>query len=300
MAFAVLALAALAASPAEATAIQKPPRRKSPAPSLPPSRPTSSASSSPGPDRKRSSWQPGCATWRPHHAARFLAALPADRRGWRAARKFFAPRLPQAEAAVPPGDYRVDIDYGFAKFSRLVTLDRERRLSLVFNLNTGAIRVLSRLAVRRRHPASPRPIAFSLFRATTGQAGRRGRPPGELLRLPAGTTASRASSAPGNAVARAEVDVKPGVLSAVDIDHHAGIVRLAVAERRRDSFRLASRRRQRPGSPPKRRGTSFAVVLAPGRYRARATSEEATFMQRIFGCCRHELEVVLGRGENFE
>ncbi len=144
----------------------------------------------------------------------------------------------QAEAQVPPGDYRIDIEYGLARFSRLITLDPERRLSLVFNLNTGAIRVLSRLAVQ---PAAAFRFttAHRLF-ALSGQNRARlvaaNASPGQLLRLPAGTYRVESQLNPGNAVAQTEVQVKPGVLSAVEIDHRAGLVRLGLPGDHRDSF----------------------------------------------------------------
>ena len=46
------------------------------------------------------------------------------------------------------------------------------------------------------------------------------------------------------------------------------------------------------------RGASLSVVLSPGRYRARAATDETTFMRDFSVAAGTSIEVVLGRGEN--
>jgi hypothetical protein len=292
--FAVLVLAALAAPPVEAAA------REASSPEV-----TGSVSAAEPPYEQRefiaragSEAIELAARLREHGG---LITLPVSWRLYRligtaaGGEEVFHVEAPQAGATVPPGDYRVDINYGFAQFSRLVTLERERRLSLVFNLNTGAIRVLSRIAVQP--PAFGFTTAHRLF-ALSGQNRARlvaeNAMPGELLRLPAGTYRVESELSPGNAVAQAQVDVKPGVLSAVEIDHHAGIVRLAVAEHLRDGFswQIVDAKGKIVAEA---RGASFDVVLSPGRYRARATADEETFTGEFSVAGGKSFEVVLGR-----
>ena len=176
-----------------------------------------------------------------------------------------------------------------------MTLESERRLALVFNLNAGAIRVLSRVAVEP--PASGFTTAHRLF-ALSGQNRARlvaeNVPPGELLRLPAGLYRVESELGPGNVAGKAEVHVKPGILSAVEIDHQAGVVRLSVNKDRRGSFawqvvdakgRIAA----------EARGASLDVVLSPGRYRASAKTDDGTFTSEFSVTAGTSFEMVLGR-----
>jgi hypothetical protein len=206
----------------------------------------------------------------------------------------FRADAPQAEAAVPPGDYRIDIDYGLAQFSRLVTLDSQRRLSLIFNLNTGGIRVLSRVTIEP--PTAGFATAHRLFALSGRNRARlvaKNAKPGELLRLPAGTYRVESELTPGNAVAHAEVDVKPGMLSAVEIDHQAGVVRLGLAKPLHHGFTwqvIDARGRIAAEAA----ATSLNVVLTPGRYQARATSGEVTFSSEFTVAAGRSLNIILG------
>ncbi|MDP9137868.1 MAG: hypothetical protein M3N38_06790 [Pseudomonadota bacterium] len=204
---------------------------------------------------------------------------------------------PQANVAVPPGDYRVDIEYGFARFSRLVTLEAERRLSLVFNLNTGAIRVLSRIAVQP--PVSGFTTVHRLF-ALSGQNRARlvaeGARPGEMLRLPAGKYRIESGLSPGNVVAQADVEVKAGVLSAVEVDHQAGIVRLAVADRQAEGDNFIWQVADAKGRiAAEARGASLNVVLSPGHYHVLASAGGTALMSEFSVAAGKSFEVILGR-----
>ncbi|NJM30902.1 MAG: hypothetical protein HC855_13095 [Rhizobiales bacterium] len=53
--------------------------------------------------------------------------------------------------------------------------------------------------------------------------------PGEVLRVPSGAYRIESRFVDGNAVASADVKVKPGLLSAVEFDHIAGIAKLQLA-----------------------------------------------------------------------
>ena len=132
-----------------------------------------------------------------------------------------------AQFRAAPGDYRIEISYGLAVFSRTLTLEPGHHLSVVFNLNVGGLRVLSRLSAMTTH------VSFHTSHRIYAMSGEyRGRMlaenavPGELLRLPAGRYRIESELSPGNALAGTDIDIKPGMLSAVEIDHAAGIAHL--------------------------------------------------------------------------
>jgi len=57
----------------------------------------------------------------------------------------YAGEAPSADAAVPPGDYMIEIRYGAAHFQRGVTLLPGNHLKVSFVLNVGGIRILPRI-----------------------------------------------------------------------------------------------------------------------------------------------------------
>jgi hypothetical protein len=195
-----------------------------------------------------------------------------------------------ADFLTQPGDYRIDFDYGLARFSRIVTLEPRQRLSLAFNLNIGGLRILSRLT-------APPSVSFRTAHRIYALSGvdrmrlvAENAIPGDLLRLPAGRYRIESQLMPGNAVARSDIEVKPGVLSAVEIDHKAGIASLAldgtvpagVTWHILDgSGRLAATAS----------GPASDVVLSPGRYQVEVAIGRATLTRSITISAGKRLEV---------
>jgi hypothetical protein len=219
---------------------------------------------------------------------------------WRVYRLLTAPDLGgelvyEGETAIAdflaqPGNYRIDFDYGLARFSRLVTLEPRQRLSLAFNLNIGGLRILSRLAA----PASVRFRTSHRIYALSGTDRMRliaeNAIPGDLLRLPAGRYRIESLLMPGNAIARSEIEVKPGMLSAVEIDHEAGIASLALAgavpvdvtwQILDGAGRVAATAS----------GSASDVILSPGRYLVEVAVGKATLTRSIIISAGKRLEV---------
>jgi hypothetical protein len=200
---------------------------------------------------------------------------------------------PIADFVTLPGDYRIDIEYGFARFSRVITLEPVHHLSIAFNLNVGGLRVLSRLI-------APTPVSFRTSHRIYSLSGTNrmrlvaeNAIPGDLLRLPAGRYRVESHLVPGNAIARTDIEVKPGALSAVEIDHKAGIASLALqgasgAEVKwqilDETGRIAA---ITVGSTPD-------VVLAPGDYQVKAAAGAETLSRQITITAGERLEVRLG------
>jgi hypothetical protein len=219
---------------------------------------------------------------------------------WRVYRLFAAPDIGGelvyegdvaiADFLAEPGDYRIDFEYGLARFSRIVTLDPRQRLSLAFNLNIGGLRILSRLAA----PAS---VSFRTSHRIYAMSGAdrmrlitENVIPGDLLRLPAGRYRIESQLTPGNAIARSDIEVKPGMLSAVEIDHKAGIASLALdgAAPAAVTWQILDGAGRVAATAS---GPASDVVLSPGRYQVEVAVGKATLTRSITIQAGKRLEV---------
>jgi hypothetical protein len=207
----------------------------------------------------------------------------------------FQSEAPQTRVLLPPGDYRIAIEYGFARFSRLVTLDPGRRLFLVFNLNTGAVRILSRIVLEPPVPGfTTAHRVFALSGPNRARLVAENARSGDLLRLPAGLYRIESELRPGNAVAEAEVAVKPGVLSAVEIDHQAGMVRLTLPQHRLGSY--AWQIKDADGTlAAEAHGPFIDAVLLPGRYQVRAAADGVLLTGEFHVSAGNSFHYVLGQ-----
>jgi hypothetical protein len=201
---------------------------------------------------------------------------------------------PVADFVALPGDYRIDVEYGFAHYSRVITLDPERRQSIAFNLNVGGLRVLSRLAADVPVAFATSHRIFALSGTSRAHLVAEDAVPGDLLRLPAGRYRIESRLEPGNAVARAEVEVKPGMLSAVEIDHKAGIASFAIANdaKQARAWHILSPSGQIAATLD---GSSPAVVLAPGTYWVQAAAGANTITRSFTVAAGKHVQVTLSR-----
>jgi len=219
---------------------------------------------------------------------------------WRVYRLVTAPDVGgelvyEGEAAIAdflaqPGDYRIDFEYGLARFSRIVTLERRQRLSLAFTLNIGGLRILSRLA-------APPSVSFRTSHRIYALSGTdrmrlvaENAIPGDLLRLPAGRYRIESQLMPGNAVARSDIEVKPGMLSAVEIDHNAGIASLALdgAIPAGVTWQILDGAGRIAATAT---GPASDVILSPGRYQVEVAVGKATLTRSITISAGKRLEV---------
>jgi hypothetical protein len=174
-----------------------------------------------------------------------------------------------AAIAVPPGDYSVQALYGSAGFSQNLTLLEANRLIVSFVLDVGGIRVLPRVKGLGLAPTQSQSLVYALSGANKGKLITISKMPGEILRVKAGDYRIESRFAAGNAVAVADVNVKPGVMSAVEIDHAAGLARLSyVGAPDADVSWLVTN--EKGEALPAIAGLSANVVLKPGTYVAKA------------------------------
>ncbi|HYM99751.1 MAG TPA: hypothetical protein VET25_08395 [Aestuariivirgaceae bacterium] len=200
---------------------------------------------------------------------------------------------PIADFVTLPGDYRIDIEYGFARFSRVIALEPAHHLSIAFNLNVGGLRVLSRLIAPAAVSFRTAHRIYSLSGTNRMHLVAENATPGDLLRLPAGRYRVESHLAPGNAIARTDIEVKPGVMSAVEIDHAAGIASLAFqgASGPEVKWQILDEAGRIAATAD---GSTPDVVLAPGDYQVKAASGAETLSRQITISAGQRLEVKLG------
>ena len=174
-----------------------------------------------------------------------------------------------AKIAVAPGDYTVEAHYGAAHFSQSLTLLEANRLIVSFVLDVGGIRVLPRVQGLGLAPAESQSLVYALSGHNKGKLITISKMPGEILRVEAGDYRIENRFATGNAVAVADVHVKPGIMSAVEIDHAAGLARLSYvgAPDTNVSWLVTNDHGE---ALPAIAGLSANVVLKPGTYTAKA------------------------------
>lgn len=175
---------------------------------------------------------------------------------------------PVANFASDPGDYEVTARYGTVTVKRNVTLLQGQRLGVSFVLNVGGLRVLPRVGDLARPSARPETRIFATSGLSNGQLIAVSTIPGEIVRLGAGSYRIESRFNPGNVIKETTVDVRPGLLSAIELDLPAGVARLAARATGADVVWTISARNGE--ALPPITGTAADVVLKPGAYTASA------------------------------
>ena len=180
----------------------------------------------------------------------------------------FAGESGTADVAVPPGDYIVEAQYGAARLSSSVSLPKATRLRVSFVLNAGALRVAPRLnGIDMAVPS--RVKVYALAEGGSGRLIGTSAAPGDLIRLPEGRYRVESRVINGNAGAVADVAVKGGRVSWIDISLKAGLARLAFVGSPSAQV-IWSIEDERGARIATHHGLDMRLVLQPGTYRARA------------------------------
>jgi hypothetical protein len=205
----------------------------------------------------------------------------------------YAGEAPEAAVTTPPGDYAVSIRYGAVRLNSTVTLLEGNRLMVSYVLHAGAIRILPRVQNIVAPGAAPDSRIFSLEGRQRGKLVAISTVPGEVIRVPEGLYRVDSSFEGGNASASTEVRVKAGRMSAVEIDHKAGLARLSYvgAPDAPVLWRLVDDR----GNPVlATEGLNAHAVLLPGTYTASAQINGET-LTATFGIAAGETrDIILG------
>jgi hypothetical protein len=179
----------------------------------------------------------------------------------------YAGAAPAADLALQPGDYRIEAAYGLARVVHEVAIHPGQRVGVTLILHVGGMRALS--LVDNHYVPAGISADHRIYALSGRQSGQRltaiGQ--GEVARLEAGNYRVESRFEPGNAVAEATVEIKPGILSSLEISHLAGLVRVQLSRAGSEGFEV---RDLDSDWTWQGRGPGGDMVLAPGRYEARA------------------------------
>ena len=205
----------------------------------------------------------------------------------------FSGDTPIADFAVKPGDYVVDIRYGAVHLDQTVSLVGGTRLIASFVLDAGGIRILPRLEGMGLPPTPSKSLVYALSGAHPGELLVTSTEPGEILRVPAGDYRIESHFAIGNASAVADVKVKPGLMSAVEIDHQAGLARLAFVGAPDATVQWLISDAAGATLPPIE-GLTADAVLKPGSYTATAQIGSETLTAKFNITAGEARDIILG------
>ncbi len=134
-----------------------------------------------------------------------------------------------AVAKLPPGAYQVAANYGQAHIVQGLTVHEGTKLIISFVLNAGGLRVLPRVKNLGLPKVPSESKVYALSGTAKGQLITTSFTPGEVMKVSAGDYRIESHFENGNAVAITDVHVRPGIMSAVNIDHVAGLATLELS-----------------------------------------------------------------------
>jgi hypothetical protein len=181
----------------------------------------------------------------------------------------FSGNSPTADLSAPPGDYAVYIRYGSVKLDSTITLLETNRVMVSFVLNAGGLRILPRVKDIGLPTAKPLNRIYALGGKQNGTLVAVNQIPGEILRLPEGDYRVESRFTEGNARAVTDVHVNAGRMSAIDIDHKAGVARLAFVGSPQADVKWNVRNNEGQAIASTE-GLNADIVLLPGTYTASA------------------------------
>ncbi len=178
-----------------------------------------------------------------------------------------------ADIAIEPGHYEVEATYGTVTIRQPVELAPQRAVDLTLVMNVGGMRALAKLAGEPLpetikadytvYPADGSGNGAPLAETSTG---------GDILRLGAGQYRVESTLKPGNVTASTEITVKAGILSSLEIDHQASLVRLDLPSGTQWTLLSAATGWNATGTGP-----VSAMALAAGHYRLQQNGHAIEF-----------------------
>lgn len=179
-----------------------------------------------------------------------------------------------ASVKLQPGTYVVNATYGTARVEEAVNLPEGINLGVNLVLNAGGLRLLPRIEGTLPVEVGTISKIYATSGADAGKLVATSRLPGEVLKLAAGAYRVESRFERGNAVAVTDIRVKPGIISAVNIDHHAALVHFGFAKDNASTVTWAIRRDDGE-TLPEFTGLDADLVLKPGNYQAQARTGTA-------------------------
>ena len=189
-----------------------------------------------------------------------------------------------------PGAYEVIGHYGNIDIDEAVTLPPQTKLAVNFVLNAGGLRVLPRLPENFNSMTSSITKVYALGGAKAGRLVSSDAKPGEILKLSAGSYRIETRYDDSNVSAVTDIDVKPGLLRSLDIDHHAGLAKLSLNQPQDAQWLVMENGGPALALPS---GTEVTAVLKPGNYVAEARTGGKVLQQAFIVTEGGVSEVVL-------
>jgi hypothetical protein len=174
-------------------------------------------------------------------------------------------KTPKADLALPPGFYAVELNHNGIVLEEAFTLLEGHSMTINFVLNAGALRILPKIKAMAVPGIVNETKIYALAGPNKGQLIRRSNVPGEVISLVQGRYRIESRPKLSNAVAVVDVKIAAGIMSAVEINHRAGLARLSYVGAPNADVEWEIRR----GSTMELahiNGLNATVVLSPGRY----------------------------------
>lgn len=205
----------------------------------------------------------------------------------------FSGDAPEASIHVPPGDYSIRITYGAVTLNSSVTLLESNFVMVSYVLNAGGIRILPRIKDIGLPNTTPSSRIYAVDGTRRGKLVAMTQVPGEVIRVPQGDYRIESGFAFGNVLAAIDVRVQAGRMSAVEIDHRAGLARLAFvgAAGAAVTWSVADETGQKVAVTE---GLSADLILAPGTYRAEAHVAGETLSATFAIAAGETRDIILG------
>lgn len=195
--------------------------------------------------------------------------------------------------SLPPGDYIVEANYGTVQLRESLALPKGNSIAVNFVLNAGGLRVLPGLKGLPSIELDNHTLVYALSGPLKGKLIAHSSTPGEIFKLAAGQYRVESRFGGGNSVAVADVRVRPGRMSAVEVKHSGGLARLSFVGspaakvkwdiKESDGHIVASLE-----------GLEHRLALKPGTYRAEAHVDGEVLMAQFKIGAGEERDILLG------
>ena len=190
-----------------------------------------------------------------------------------------------------PGQYHIEASFGSAHHEEFVDVQSGTKLGLSLVMNAGALRILPRVkGVNQMELASSAKV-FALNGVEKGKLVATSTTPGQVLNVSAGDYRIESKFQNGNAIAVTDVHVKAGFMSAVNVDHFAGLAKLSIAGLKDQSVQWIVT----DENGLELIGTTAQFILKPGHYVARLVSDNQNLKSDFEISAGETLEIDLSK-----
>ncbi len=159
---------------------------------------------------------------------------PLNDVNWRISDQFggtvFEGKALSADATVQPGEYVVEARYAGLSYREIIAVHPGNNISVSFILNLGGLRILPTVVGVTSQPPQSTTRIYAMAGISKGKLVASSQLPGEIIKMQAGAYRIESKFELGNAVAVSDVTVKPGIMSAVHVDHLAGTVHIKLLD----------------------------------------------------------------------